>query len=320
MRRDSVYFCIAGGVFAVALAICATTHEGYVVQVVAWAAINVILALALRFMLLVGEVNLGVGGFFGIAAYATAVLTVNFHMPTVVVILLATVFAGAASLPFGFVTLRVSGHYFMLISFALTEILRLTYSQTSYLGSNSGFVGIVPDLPMFPVIVVSIAAATFVGLLWLERSHFGRIMRAVSDNPLMVQAVGISVSNVKLVCLLVSALGAGLAGSCFAFTNTVIAPGDFGFLLPVYALAYVKIGGQAHPVGAVLGTVVMSLLAQLVIGWGAQDTLLFGASIVVTMLFMPAGIVGLIDRLFSVRTVAERIGKPVAVAAEETAR
>ena len=317
MRRDSVYLSIAGLLFAAALAVCVTMREGYFVQVVVWTAINVVLALGLRFMLLVGEVNLGVGGFFGIAAYATAVLAVNFHLPTFVVIVMATLLAGAASVPFGYLTLRVSGHYFMLISFALTEVLRLVYTQSSYLGGNSGFVGIVPNLPLFPAIVIGMAGIAFVALLRLERSHFGRMVRAVADNPQMVQAVGISVSTVKLLCLLVSALAAGLAGSCFAFTNTVIAPGDFGFLLPVYALAYVKIGGQSHPVGAVLGTVIMSTLAQLVIGMGAQDTLLFGASIVITMLFMPAGLVGLTDRLFAGRTASQQAPSPI-VAPEAT--
>jgi branched-chain amino acid transport system permease protein len=313
MARDRLYFSIAAVLFVAAVAVCATARDGYLVQVVVWAAINIVLALGLRFMMLVGEVNLGVGGFFGLSAYGAAVLAVTFHVPTLVAIPLATLLAGAASLPFGYVTLRVSGHYFLLISFALTEVLRLVYTQSSYLGGNSGFVGIVPDLPMFPMIVIVIAGAAFLALLRLERSHFGRIVRAVADSEPMVRAVGISVPNVKLLCLLVSALAAGLAGSCFAFVNTVIAPGDFGFLLPVYALAYVKIGGQSHPVGAVLGTVVMSALAQLVIGFGAQDTLLFGAAIVLTMLFMPTGFVGVIDRLLTRSSTGRQPSPPAAV-------
>ncbi len=187
----------------------------------------------------------------------------------------------------------------MLISFALTEVLRLVYTQSATLGGNSGMVGIVPHLAGFPAFVIVLTGATFLALLLLERSHFGRIVRAVSDSESMVRAVGISVPNTKHLCLLVSSLVAGMGGSTFAFANTVIAPGDFGFLLPVFALAYVKIGGQSHPVGAVLGTVVMSILAQLVIGLGAQDTLLFGAAIVLTMLFMPEGFIGLIDRVLA---------------------
>ena len=74
----------------------------------------------------------------------------------------------------------------------------------------------------------------------------------------------------------------------------MIAPGDFGFLLPVFALANVKIGGDSQPLGAVLGAVILSVLSQLMIGFGAEDTLLYGAAIVLTMLFMPRGVVGLL--------------------------
>jgi branched-chain amino acid transport system permease protein len=301
VSRDSAYFTVAALLFVAALAVWAFAHNPYFVQVIVWMALNVVLALGLRFMLLVGEVNLGVGGSFGLGAYTAAICTIGFGFPTVAALVLGALLAGFFSLPFGYITLRVSGHYFMLISFALTEVLRLVYTQSAWLGGNSGLVGIIPDLPAFPALVILLAGATFIVLVLLERSHFGRVIRAIADSEAMVRAVGISVPFVKLMCLLVSSLVAGLAGSAFAFANTVIAPGDFGFLLPVFALAYVKIGGQSHPVGPIIGTVVMSFLAQLAIGFGAQDTLLFGSAIVLTMLFMPEGFIGVFDRCLSIR-------------------
>jgi branched-chain amino acid transport system permease protein len=291
VSRDRVYFTAAALLFIAALSVCVFARNPYSAQVVVWMALNIVLALGLRFMLLVGEVNLGVGGFFGLGAYTAAICATVYGFSTLTAILLGTLVAGVFSLPFGYITLRVSGHYFMLISFALTEVLRLIYTQSAWLGGNSGLVGIIPDLPAFPALVIVLAGAVF-----LERSHFGRLIRAIADSEAMVRAVGISVPLVKLMCLLVSSLVAGLAGSTFAFANTVIAPGDFGFLLPVFALAYVKIGGQSHPAGTVFGTVLMSLLAQLVIGFGAQDTMLFGFAIVLTMLFMPEGFIGVFDR------------------------
>jgi branched-chain amino acid transport system permease protein len=296
VKRDRLYLGLSGLFFAAAFAIVAYAPNAYLVQVVDWMVINVMLALALRFMLLVGEVNLGVGGFFGFGAYTAGVCAVLLQMPTLAAIVVGALAAGLLSIPFGYLTLRVSGHYFMLISFALTEILRLIYTQSAALGGNSGMVGIIPSVPAFPVLVVVLSGAVFFGLFRLERSHFGRIVRAVADSENMVRALGISVSTIKLLCLLVSALVAGLAGSVFAFANTVIAPGDFGFLLPVFALAYVKIGGQFHPTGTVLGTLLMSVLAQFVIGLGAQDTMLFGAAIVLTMIFMPDGLLGFLDK------------------------
>jgi branched-chain amino acid transport system permease protein len=312
VSRDRIYFSAAAVLFVAAFLVCALARSPYSVQVIVWMALNAVLALGLRFMLLVGEVNLGVGGFFGLGAYSAAICGIGFGIPTLLAIAFGTLLAGLFSLPFGYITLRVSGHYFMLISFALTEVLRLVYTQSAWLGGNSGLVGIIPELPAFPALVIVLAGAVFVVLVFLERSHFGRLIRAIADSEAMVRAVGISVPFVKLMCLLVSSLVAGLAGSAFAFANTVIAPGDFGFLLPVFALAYVKIGGQSHPVGTVFGTVVMSLLAQVMIGFGAQDTLLFGAAIVLTMLFLPEGFIGVFDRLVSLRCNSTRHRKNMA--------
>lgn len=296
MTHDRFYLFVSGAAFAIAVAVTAEVKNPYFVQVVVWMSLNAMLALGLRFMLLVGEVNLGVGGFFGVGAYTAAVCAVLLNLPTLVAIMAGATAASLLSLPFGYLTLRVSGHYFMLVSFALTEVLRLVYTQSSMLGGNSGMVGIVPSLPAFPTLIALVAGVTFVVLLRVERSHFGRIVRAVADSEKMVEAIGIPVSGIKLRCLVISAFVAGLAGSLFAFANTVIAPGDFGFLLPVFALAYVKIGGQSHPTGAIIGTVLMSVLGQMVISLGAQDTMLFGAAIVLIMLFLPEGLLGLIDR------------------------
>jgi len=297
MLLDRWCFSFAGLAFVAALGIAAFSPQPYLVQVVVWTALNLLLAASLRIMLLVGEVNLGVGGFFGVGAYTAALLCVNTGMPTLLAILAGAVVAVLISLPFGFVTLRVSGHYFMLISFALTEILRLVYTRSAALGGNSGIVGIDPGSNAFPVVVIAIVAAGFVALLLAERSHLGRIFQAIAQNDSMVRAVGISVGSVKLLCFVISSAAAGLAGASFAYANTVIAPGDFGFILPVFALAAVKIGGESHPVGVVIGTIILSALSQIMISLGAQDTLLYGAAILFTMLVMPEGVIGMARRL-----------------------
>lgn len=302
-----MYFSVVGAAFVIAASVTCGVRDPYVVQVVVWMALNAMLALALRFMLLIGEVNLGVGGFFGVGAYTASVCALLLSLPTMVAIVVGAAAASLVGLPFGYLTLRVSGHHFMLISFALTEVLRLLYTQSPILGGNSGMVGIVPSVPAFPTLVVFTAGVTFVVLLRIERSHFGRIVRAVADSEKMVLAVGIRVSGVKLLCLMISAFVAGLAGSLFAFANTVIAPGDFGFLVPVFALAYVKVGGQSHPTGAIIGTVLMSVVAEMVIGLGAQDTMLVGAAIVLIMLFLPDGLLGLADkRIAKVSSVGKK--------------
>jgi branched-chain amino acid transport system permease protein len=296
MRRDRFELGAAGLAFAAGLVLLVTSGA-YVAQIVVWVSINIILACSLRVMLLVGEVNLAVGGFFGVGAYVAAVAFLMPGLPMLVSILLGALAAGLFSLPFGYVTLRTSGHYFMLISFALTEVLRLTYTKSTLLGGNSGLVGMYPDIKAFPLLVLAFSAATFAGFYLLDRSHLGRIFLAVAQNEKVVRSVGLHVSRIKLLCLVISSGAAGFAGSLFSFANTVIAPGDFGFMLSIYALAYVKIGGQSHAAGTVVGTVLLFALAQLAILYGAQDMLIYGAALLVAMLLMPEGIIGLARRV-----------------------
>ena len=296
MPRDSVANVGYGVALAIALAIVVFGGRPYLTQVTIWMALSIALAMSLRFMLLVGEVNLAVGAFFGIGGYGAAILFLKFGLPTALAVPGGGVLAAAASIPFGLLTLRLTGHYFMLVSFALTEILRLIYTQSHWLGGNSGLVGIVPDIPGFNVVILVTSAAIFALLLSIERSHLGRLFAAISQNRAQVSSVGISVANIKLLCLVISSFTAGIAGASFAFANTVIAPGDFDFLLSVFALAYVKVGGQAHPLGTVVGTILLSVLAQFMMSFGAQDTLLYGTAIVATMLFVPEGIVGSVWR------------------------
>ena len=296
MRRDRAADGAAAALALAGMAVIGIGGQAYLTQVVIWTALNVALAASLRLMLLVGEVNLAIGAFFGIGAYSAGLLDLQFGVPMLLCIGAGGLVAGLASVPFGALTLRTTGHYFMLISFTLTEIMRLVYTRSALLGGNSGMVGITPDLPGFPYIAVAIAACIFVALVAVERSHAGRVFAAIAENAAMVSAVGVSVGNAKLLCLVVSSVAAGVLGATLAFANTVIAPGDFGFLLPVFALAYVKVGGDGHPLGPVLGAVALSLLSQVIIGFGAQDTMLYGGAIVLTMLFMPRGFVGLLFR------------------------
>ncbi|SAL05037.1 branched chain amino acid ABC transporter inner membrane protein [Caballeronia arationis] len=85
----------------------------------------------------------------------------------------------------------------------------------------------------------------------------------------------------------------GIAGSLHAFANNVISPPDFGFLLSTLALAYLKVGGEHHPLGPVSGAVLLVLLGSVTLSFGASEHIFYGAAIVLAMLLLPGGIIGL---------------------------
>ena len=157
-------------------------------------------------------------------------------------------------------------------------------------------VGIFPPAALarvYPTLVVVIVLAFLYVLYRIERSDFGKVLVAIRNNDDLVQTVGINVHLTKVWCVGIASFVAGLCGALLAHANNVISPGDFSFLLAVYTLAYLKVGGESHILGAVLGAIVLTLLAQYALGFGAYEHIFYGAAIVGGVLLMPQGLIGL---------------------------
>jgi branched-chain amino acid transport system permease protein len=274
--------------------------ESYLVQLIIWSLLNAVLAGSMRFVLLIGETNMAAGAFYGLAAYGTALSATTFNLPVVVSVPIGVFIAVAVSAVFGMITLRTKGPYFMLIGFALTEIVRLIYTRVKFVGGNSGLVGIYASAgldPWMPTITVLSCIGVLIALFWIERSNLGLLLLAIRNNDAIVQTVGIHLLRSKILCVCIAASAAGVAGAFHAYTFHVISPDDFSFLLPVFALAYVKVGGESHLGGAIIGAALLTVVGQLLQGTGALEEILFGGVIVLTMIAAPGGIWALAGRL-----------------------
>lgn len=283
-------------------AICFALSSGdpYYAQVVIWVFTNAALAVTLRFVLLIGELNIATAAFFGIGAYTTAVASTILGWPFFISLLTAPVIAGLISALFGWITLRTKGPYFLLISFAFTEIVRLIYTRTDALGGNSGMIGMFPPIELdtyFPAIAVTILAAILFGLYAAERSNLGRVFKAIQNNEDIPRSVGLNVIGLKILCFVIASTAVGLAGGVHAYTNNVIAPADFTYFVAVLALAYVKIGGEGHIIGPILGATILTLAGQFLHSFGPYENIFYGAIIIGALLLVPGGIVGLGERI-----------------------
>ena len=267
-------------------------------------AISALVAVTLRFVLLMGELNFATAAFVGLGAYSAGVATTIMDWPFLVAILAGGVAAGLFSIVFGLITLRTKGPYFLLIGFAFTEAVRIVYSKLEFLGGNSGMVGIFPPMaldPWMPMLIVSMCLALIFGLYVLERSDFGKILVAIRDNENVARTVGINVLFCKVACFAIASFVAGIAGSLHAFSNGVISPGDFSFLLAAFALAYVKVGGEERIIGPVLGAILLVVLSSYMMGLGGKEHIFYGAAIVLAVLFLPKGLTGLAQSLYRLR-------------------
>ncbi|WP_334129867.1 branched-chain amino acid ABC transporter permease [Sneathiella sp.] len=277
-------------------------NDPYYVQVIIWVFSHAVIAATLRFVLLIGELNIATAAFFGIGAYTTAVAVTIFDLPFVVALIVATLVSAAVSALFGWITLRTKGPYFLLISFAFTEVVRLLYTKTEVLGGNSGMIGIYPPLgldPYFPAIAVGVLALILFVLYAVERSNLGRVFKAIENNEDIPRSVGLNVIALKVLCFVIASAAVGLSGSIHAFTNNVIAPADFTYFVAVLALAYVKIGGEGHFAGPIIGATILTLAAQWLLSFGPYENIFYGAIIIGALLLMPDGLIGLKDRFKS---------------------
>lgn len=275
-------------------------EDEYTQHLLMWSALNAVLAVGLRFMLLVGETNIATGAFYGMGAYAAAVISTKWNLPFPLALLAGGMLALGVGALFGVITLRTKGPYFMLISFAFTEVVRLIYTRVEWLGGNSGMIGIFPPQvldPWMPALTVLLCGALILVMYLCEKSNLGRIFKAIENNDAIVETVGIDVMHIKLLCLVIAAFALGVAGATHAFVYNVISPGDFSYLVPVFALAYVKIGGDSHVAGSILGAVLLTVLGQALQGSGALQHILFGGAIITSMLVLPGGLWGGAERL-----------------------
>lgn len=201
---------------AIAAGYALARPTAFFVSVLMWIAINAMVAGSIRFVMLIGEINVAAAGFFGIGAYASAIATLWYDLPLLAALLLGAAVAAIISAAFGFVTFRARGAYFLLIGFAFTEVLRLLYTQTDAIGGNSGMVGIFPSRqlePWFPAILIAISSVALLASYGVEMSTLGKLFLAVRGNERIVQAAGINALGIKIACLATACFMVGLAGA-----------------------------------------------------------------------------------------------------------
>jgi len=294
---------------AAALAVTFLVTGAYTASVVELVAIAALTAACFRFVMLIGEVSFATSAFVGIGAYGAGVATTLLGWPFLLAMLLGPVVVILVSIAFGFVTLRIKGPYFMLIGFAFAEAVRIMFSKIAIIGGTSGMVGIFPPRYLdawMPTFVMAVVLAAIFCLYRIEISDFGKVLVAIRDNESIVRTIGVNVLFSKVACFVIASFCAGIVGSLMAFVNNVISPGDFSYLLSSFALAYVKVGGEASILGAISGAILLSLLGTYALGLGAGEQLFYGGAIVLAVLLMPKGLFGLVDGIH--RAPARRRG------------
>lgn len=269
---------------------------------------HVLLAVSLNVVYgYLGLIALGHAGFYGIGAYASTALTMGAGLPFVVALAGAALAAALSGLALGVPAIRVRGHYFVLITLGFGEIVRLILLNWKAVTRGSdGIVGI-PEPAFGPIAItgkmghyyltLAVAALAILAAERLRGSKFGRALVALRGSEMAAATSGVDPAMAKLLGFTFSAAIAGAAGSLYAHFYTFISPEVFTIDISVATFLMVLLGGAGSNAGAALGAVLLTILPEALRFLKQWYLILYGAGIVLVMVFMPDGLVGMARRL-----------------------
>ncbi|APR95726.1 hypothetical protein PATSB16_23860 [Pandoraea thiooxydans] len=248
-----------------------------------------------------GYLPFGFVGFFGAGAYGFALAVMHLHAPPLVGML----FGAAAAVLLGVVLtplLRLSGAYFAIANLAAALAAYQVISNPSLESLTKGPYGVslsgVFDPQLSYHVGVLILAATLLLVIYLRNSRFGLSLQAIKDDPISASMAGVAVVRGRTVAWLLSALIAGLIGSDFAWFVSVFYPETvFSAEFSVFALVFALFGGVATVTGPVLGVLLLyGLYNAIGISTPQYFQLIYGALIMLLVLFLPNGLTSLLQR------------------------
>jgi len=259
-----------------------------------------------------GLVSLGHGGFMGIGAYVTALLWNHLGWSPWIGIPISMVAAGALALIVGYpcFRFRITGHYFVLVTLALSGIvLQVITATRDYTGGSLGYTPNrasgnkllalqFDDKTTWYLIALGVWLFGIVVWHWVDRSMSRYALEAISEDEDAAAAAGVDVTAEKLKITLLSALMTALAGAIYCQYQMFITPDTVsGIAVSLQMVFAVIVGGLYISMGPTVGAIITILLAEILrirfgtsaVGW---DNLVYGVLLVVFIIFLPKGILG----------------------------
>jgi branched-chain amino acid transport system permease protein len=295
------------GTVALAAAVPLAVDSRYVLFLCNLAMVYAVLALGLNLLMgYAGQISVGHAAFFGIGAYASAILCVDHGWSFWTALPVAIVLSSLCGIVLGVPTLRLRGHYLILATLGFGEIVRLVLQNWQAMTKGpTGIVGIPPvhvggfGLHTEPRFFYLALAFLVLGILVSRRviaTRSGLELISVRDNELAAELMGVDTTRVKLLAFTLSAAFAGVAGALYAHMVGSISPDVFTFEVSVAVLIMVILGGAGSIYGPVFGAVILTVLPELLREFKQLYLIFYGIGILLLVVFLPKGVAGLVMR------------------------
>lgn len=253
--------------------------------------INALLALSLTVSLQAGQLALAQAAFAGIAAYVSAIASLQLGWPLWASIVAAALCAAATAALLAYPIRRLRGVFLAIATIGFGEIVRVIANNLEITGGAEGISGIPNDAraPLIYSLLVLVGCVLFA----LSRTKFALAVALTREDENAARGVGVDVGMVRLLSLTLGGAIAGIAGALSAHAFFFITPTDFGFGRMEQILVWCVIGGVTSPVGAVIGAAFLSILPEVIRALQDFREVTNGVILLGVVLFAPAGIAGL---------------------------
>lgn len=288
--------------FALAMAICPLFLNAYWTDVFNNVGLYAILALSLNVILgHCGLFHMGHAAFYAIGAYTAAIINTTYGIPVLWIMPLAGILAGVFAMIVARPIIHLRGDYLLIVTIGIVEIVRIALINNVFdiTGGANGIFGISrPSVFGFKIskpdhffyLIWGFAALTIFLLLRLEHSRFGRALLYIKEDEVAAGGSGINVAHHKLVAFIIGAVWAGMCGTIYAAKMTIIAPESFSFAESVILFTIVILGGSGSIPGVILGSFLLVGLPEIFRGLAEYRMLVFGAAMVLMMIFRNQGL------------------------------
>jgi len=260
---------------------------------------------------LAGLLDLGYVAFYLVGAYSYALLNVHFGLSFWFALPIGGSIAFLFGILLGYPVLRLRGDYLAIVTLGFGEIIRLIMENWNAFSFGPSGIANIPRPGFFGIqfslqnatiyiyfVMIALVIFTIFVVSRLQNSRIGRAWIALREDEVACQAMGIDKTKTKLTAFALGATWAGMAGVLFAAKTTFINPASFTLWESIFFLCVVVLGGMGSVTGVILGALVLVLLPEYLRVFSEYRILVFGAVLVIMMVFRPGGIITNVRRSY----------------------
>lgn len=261
-------------------------------------------AASLHLIIRIGHISLGHAAFAGVGAYTCVLTSMQFNVPFPINLIVGGLLPATLALAIGPIILRLSGKYFVLVTFLLGEIIRLAIIEwSSVTGGSSGIFGVpkpfsaiktATDLYYFTLVIAVLCIACMSRIL---NSQIGRAMDSIRESQKVSECSGIPVLRFKIMIFSIACGFAGIQGGLYAYHLNYIDPTGFSMIQSLNLLMMNVIGGMQSLMATMVGVIFITATPELLRDYVLYQQIIFGIILIIVVAALPGGFADIAEKI-----------------------